>query len=486
MNTDVLIIGAGPTGLVLANWLQRHGTKYRLIDARSGPGQASRAMAVHARTLEFYAQMGFAKSVVDGGIPARVLHLRERTKEVATIQLTDIGEGISPFPFMLCFPQDDHEHLLVRELESAGGRIEWNTELVRVTPDGRATLATGEVVDAHFVVGSDGAHSRVRHCLGVGFGGGTYDQPFYVADVRFDGDFDTAVYANLEAKELAMVFPVRSSGMNRVIGLLPEGVEHVDNLDFEKVRPTAERLIGKRIQDVNWFSSYRVHHRVADRFRVGRCFLAGDAGHVHSPVGGQGMNTGIGDAMNLAWKLAAVIEGTADESILDSYEQERIAFARKLVATTDAVFTRVGQRSGTSAFIRTWLVPTVASFLSKSTQVGRRLIFGTLSQTRINYRESAVSGPHGGDRLPWDGRPWGNTNYDSLAARRFQIHVYGEKQPDIEEVAKELNLPFHCLPPGGDLEEEAYLIRPDGYVALRTESPDEIRDWVKSRKLVFR
>lgn len=484
MKTDVLIVGAGPTGLVLALWLKRHGTSFRIVDARSGPGQASRAMAVQARTLELYAQLGIADEVVAGGIPARVLHLRENEKEVARVEMDGLGAGISPYPFMLTYPQDDHERLLVSKLEALGVTIEWNVELANVTKDALATFANGETCQAQFVVGCDGAHSRVRHALDVGFEGGTYEQKFYVADVKLEGAFEKELYANLEAAELALLLPVRSSGMQRVIGLLPKGMEDVEKPDFEAIRPTAERLIGRKIAAVSWFSSYRVHHRVAERFRVGRCFLAGDAGHVHSPVGGQGMNTGIGDALNLAWKLASVIDGEADESLLDSYEVERIAFARKLVSTTDAVFSRVGQRSGQSSFIRTWLLPAVAPLLQHVSGLARRVLFATISQTRINYRESPLSEGKGGDRLPWDGQAWGNTNYDSLSERRFQIHVYGEAQPEMEAAAAELGLPIRTLPfVGAGLERDhAYLIRPDGYVALVTRSARELRDWATSRK----
>ena len=194
------------------------------------------------------------------------------------------------------------------------------------TPGGEETWAGA------YLCGCDGAHSAVRHGLGVGFPGGTYDQPFYVADAEAEGPWsDRDFTAYVAERTFCLAFPVRERGMFRFIGVVPEALRDRDDLRFDDLRGEVEQVTGTRVTKVNWFSAYRVHHRVADRFRRGRVFLAGDAGHVHSPAGGQGMNTGIGDAVNLAWKLAAVLGGRADAVLLDSYEAERIPFARSLV-----------------------------------------------------------------------------------------------------------------------------------------------------------
>ena len=193
------------------------------------------------------------------------------------------------------------------------------------------------------------------------------------------------------------------------------------------------------VERVHWFSTYRVHHRVADHFRQGRAFLLGDAAHIHSPVGGQGMNTGIGDAVNLAWKLAAVLRGRAAPSLLDSYEPERIAFARRLVATTDRAFTAVTSPGAIARRVRLNIVPLVmpALFALATT---RRFMFRTISQTAVNYRGSSLSEGragtvHGGDRLPWvnaSASGVAEDNFAPLTSLDWQVHVYGDAAPEIQ------------------------------------------------------
>jgi FAD binding domain len=206
------------------------------------------------------------------------------------------------------------------------------------------------------------------------------------------------------------------------------------------------------VKRVNWISTYRVHHRVADHFRKGCAFLLGDAAHIHSPVGGQGMNTGIGDAVNLAWKLAAVLQGRAHASILDSYEPERIAFARRLVATTDRAFTGVTSPGAVARRVRLNIVPLLMRPLFEVAAV-RRIMFRTISQTAVNYRGSSLSegraGPvHGGDRLPWvkvDSSGVDDDNFSPLASLDWQVHVYGDIAPKLQAVCRERKLPLHVF-----------------------------------------
>jgi 2-polyprenyl-6-methoxyphenol hydroxylase-like FAD-dependent oxidoreductase len=228
----VLIVGAGPTGLVLAMSLARRGIPFRLISEAEGPGEHSRAMVVQARTLEFYDQLGFADEIVRQGIPADNAHLREGGengpgREVVSVSFRDLGEGLSPYPFPLAYPQDDHERLLIDKLNEAGSPVEWRSRLTGFTQDAhrvRATVScdgrTGES-EVEYICGCDGAHSCVRETLGIGFPGGTYDQLFYVADVKIAGGFQRDLYINLGAHILTLMFPVRSSGMQRLIGLVP-------------------------------------------------------------------------------------------------------------------------------------------------------------------------------------------------------------------------------------------------------------------------
>ena len=489
-DAQVLIVGAGPTGLALALFLVKAGLKPRLIDKNSGPGQASRAMAVQARTLEFYRQLGFADEVVSKGIPMKAVHLRTGQREAATIQIGDFGAGLSPYPFILSFPQDDHERLLGEHLQAAGVGIEWNTELIDFHDDGVQVCAAlrtqngEEECAAAYLCGCDGAHSAVRRGLPTGFPGGTYAQTFYVADVEATGEAAAGHSFSLciAGTDLCLVLPVRSTGMHRLIGIVPEALRGRDPLSFEDIRPTAEQVAGIEIGAVNWFSTYRVHHRVAEHFRAGRVFLLGDAGHIHSPAGGQGMNTGLGDAVNLAWKLAAVLQEHAAPSLLDTYEPERIGFARSLVATTDKVFeVMTGTGAGHQVFRET-LLPHLAPFVL-GFSAARTAAFRLVSQTRIHYRDSALSDGaagevHGGDRLPWVAFEDSSDNFAPLRSLDWQAHVYGEAGQDLRAAAQSAGLALHefgwtgTAHEAGLLRDALYLVRPDGYVALADTRQD--------------
>jgi hypothetical protein len=231
------------------------------------------------------------------------------------------------------------------------------------------------------------------------------------------------------------------------------------------------------VEQVHWFSTYHVHHRVADQFREGRAFLLGDAAHVHSPVGGQGMNTGIGDAVNLAWKVAAVLTGRADPLLVDTYEPERITFARRLVATTDQAFKAVTSDGPIARHVRLHLVPAVVPPMFRLASV-RRFMFRTISQTTVNYRGSSLSQGqagrvHGGDRLPWVRTESADAdNFTPLTSLDWQVHVYGVAEQTLQAVCAVRELALHVFPwrsemgPAGLQRNAVYLIRPDGYVAV--------------------
>ena len=473
---QVLIAGAGPTGLVLALRLANHGVPIRIVSKAAGPGEASRAMAVQARTLEFYQQLGFGDAVVADGIRIKGAHLREHGHDLAAIAFDEIGRGVSPYPFVLSYPQDDHERFLTARLAERGVTVEWNTALTGFEARGDGVLATldrggTETCEVAYLAGCDGAHSVVREQLGVGFPGGTYDQLFYVADVALEGAPDDELLVQIGDRSLVLALPIRSTGMHRLIGIVPPELGGRRDIGFEDVRPSAEALLGIRAGMPNWFSSYRVHHRVVDHFRRGRVFLAGDAAHLHSPAGGQGMNTGIGDAVNLAWKLGDVLQGRVGAAVLDTYETERIAFARKLVATTDRAFETLVGEGWTSTALRQWVLPGMMPLMANFAAT-RRLLFNTVSQTRIHYRDSALSEGragtvHGGDRLPWTG-----ANYAMLDGRSWRLHCYGEVPEGVAPVAAALGIAVDALPfdkaadAAGFIEGAAYLLRPDGHVAI--------------------
>ncbi|HEY1784294.1 MAG TPA: FAD-dependent monooxygenase [Pirellulales bacterium] len=494
LDVPVLIVGAGPTGLVLALWLTRLGVRVRIIDKTAEAGTTSRALAVQARTLEFYRQLGIAAAVVERGVKIAGVNLWVRGARRARVPLEKIGEGLTPFPFALVFPQDAHERLLIERLDALGVEVERQTELVRFdeqTGGVRAVLrrpdGSEETCQAAYLAGCDGASSTVRESLGIGFPGGTYAGVFYVADVEASGPVtDGELHVDLDEADLLLVFPMKGAGRLRLVG----NVRHEQGrgggeLTFDDVSPRAIEHLKLSIAQVNWFSTYKVHHRVAHRFRTGRAFLLGDAAHIHSPAGGQGMNTGIGDAVNLAWKLAAVLEGEASESLLDSYELERIGFARRLVATTDRGFTLATAQGSTARFVRTRLVPRVLPLLFGLART-RRFLFRTVSQTGVEYRasplsEGAAGGVRGGDRLPWVETGPGADNFAPLTSLAWQLHVYGQPRPGLAEACARLGLAIHAfgwtseMQRGGLVRDACYLIRPDGYVALADRDCDAER-----------
>ena len=345
----VLIVGAGPTGLVLALWLTRLGVRVRIIDETAEPGTTSRALAVQVRTLEFYQQIGLADDLVRRGCQvSSVSFWADGRKRGRPVPFGNMGKGLTPFPYALIFPQDEHENLLVERLAANGVAVERQTKLLsmkqgadRVETRLRLRDGSEETCCASYLAGCDGAHSKVREELGIHFPGGTYEHLFYVADVEASGAaVNGQLHVALDTADFLIAFPLKRDGRARLVGAMRREPERQgEKLSWDDVSKKVIDWMRIGVTKVNWFSTYHVHHRVANQFRNGRTFLLGDAAHIHSPVGGQGMNTGIGDAVNLAWKLAAVLDVRAAESILDSYEPERIGFALRLVATTDRGFT---------------------------------------------------------------------------------------------------------------------------------------------------
>jgi 2-polyprenyl-6-methoxyphenol hydroxylase-like FAD-dependent oxidoreductase len=483
--TPVLIVGAGPTGLVLALWLTKSGVAVRIIDKAAEAGTTSRALAVQGRTLEFYRQLDIAHMVVDAGVKVAAVNLWVRGVRTVRAPLADIGRGLSPFPSPLIYPQDAHEELLIDCLQALGVTVERQTELVSFEQraDGvsavlRRSDGTDEHCDASFLAGCDGARSKVREVLDIGLPGGTYDHMFYVADAQVGGPIaDHELHVDLDNADFLAVFPLKRDGHVRLIGSVnvPVGREQWTPT-FDDISEQVITQMDVGVEEVSWFSTYRVHHRVALSFQRNRAFLLGDAAHIHSPVGGQGMNTGIGDAVNLAWKLAAVVKGEASERLLESYEPERIAFARRLVATTDRLFTLVTATGAVARFVRTRIVPLLVPQIFRLA-IARRFLFRTVSQIGVSYPDSTLSvgsagKVKGGDRLPWVSISDTEDNYNPLRSMAWQAHVYGEPRVSARTTCAEMGVPLHLFAwtnaaEHAGLERSAfYLVRPDGYVAL--------------------
>ncbi|HXS08103.1 MAG TPA: FAD-dependent monooxygenase [Rhizomicrobium sp.] len=511
----VLIVGAGPTGLVLALWLTAMGVNVRIIDKAGQSGTSSRALALHARTLELYRQLDLAEEVVARGHHVSAATLWVAGRKIRRIVPKKTGEDLTPYARLQIFPQDEHERLLIDRLAALGVTVERNVELLDYREEGDevvARLATPngeEEWRGAYLMGADGARSSVRRIMGVGFPGGTYDQVFYVADVEGSGPaMDGELHADIDWTDPLGVFPLRrplgGKGHARLIGTVADR-EGIESLSFADVAGRATRHMQITVERVNWFSVYRVHKRVAEHFRKGRAFLLGDAAHIHSPAGGQGMNTGIGDAVNLAWKIAAVLTGAADARLLDTYEAERIGFARQLLVTTDRMFGFMTSTGKLAEIVRVWLLPYVLPALA-SIRPFREWRFRSVSQIAVNYRGQALSEGGagqvlGGDRLPWVGGGAGDGigdvigdvqgNHAPLAEIGWQVHVYGAADAKIAAWCRDNDVKLHVFAftpahaKAGLKRDALYLTRPDTYIALVSARPSaqELRRYFAEREI---
>jgi 2-polyprenyl-6-methoxyphenol hydroxylase-like FAD-dependent oxidoreductase len=499
MDTDVLVVGAGPTGLMLANQLVRRGVRPLIIDRHAGPSRETRALGVQARTLEIYAQLGIVERALDLGKRATGANMWAQGRRTARIPLGSAGRDLTPYPFVLILGQDDNERIMGDRLRELGVSVAWNTELTdilqepdKVTATLRQPDGTERKVSAAWVAGCDGAHSAVRELSGIEFPGAPYEHVFFVADTEATGTMvadELNVY--LWQDGFHLLFPMRGDDHWRVVGILPPALRNRDDVTFADVIPSLRSEAGASLsfKACTWFSTYRIHHRSAARFRDRRCFLLGDAAHIHSPVGAQGMNTGLQDAYNLAWKLALVIDGQADAALLDSYEEERVPVARRLLNTTDRAFRLIVSDSWLAGLLRTKVIARIAAFAMRREPI-QRFAFRVVSQTGIRYRNSSLAktldgvpdgASRGGDRFPWlrlkfrhDGPV--EDSLQELDDRRFNLIVIG--QPSAVEGALPVGDPLriHAIPsdPVNDAElararipqPSFYLLRPDGHVGL--------------------
>ncbi len=510
---DVLIVGAGPTGLTAANVLARRGVGFRIVDAKDGPTEESRALWVQPRTVEYWDKLGLSGEALAEGQTMTDIHLLIGGKPSGKIAFGGRGEERTPYPFGLVLEQSKSERLLLRGLERVGRRVEWNTELVTLGQhDGAATAVlrrpdgTRETVEAAWVIGADGARSVVRESLGLSLEGETYDDGFFLADVDMEwGKGHEDLYLDLTNDGFLAFFPMWGEGRFRVIGSLTQSLkakhDRREDVSLEDIRPIVEEEsgVGARLTGSRWVTSYRIHRRMASSFREGRVFLAGDAAHIHSPAGGQGMNTGIADGYNLAWKLAAVVRGEARPALLDSYEAERLPAARRVLAVTDRLFALEVTDNALLKKFRTVVMPGLLNLTERSRAVGG-LLFGIISQVRVNYRGSPIVGdgggfgrkaPKPGDRAPYGLFEDGKSLYDILRGTGHHLLRFeglrggtgqGTSQKELSEVLDRYgmsvethrvaaeNRKLHELYGAG--APSAFLIRPDGYVAYRGSPGD--------------
>ena len=396
-DTSVLIVGAGPTGLTLAIELARRGIPFRLIDRDARRAETSRAIGTQARTVEVFRIMGIPEPALQPAVWPRALRFAERDRTLARIPFAS-GPGTGPR--LVVMNESGTERVLEERLAQLGGRIEQSTELTAYRIEGDRVVATlarpdGESrIVARFLVGADGAHSAVRRVAGIGFAGAPYPERFLLADLDIDWDVPhDEGHVWIGNDDLVAVIPLPGERRYRIIAPLAPDHAAREYASEEAIAVAAEALLQqrsgmalKRVGDPVWASAFRIQRRQAERYRVGPVFLAGDAAHVHSPVGGQGMNTGIQDAFNLGWKLALAARELAAPGLLDTYEAERHPIARGVLRGTDLATRLVLARNPLAESIREHVVPAVVSLPPV-----RRRFLAAVSQLDVGYRGSAIS-----------------------------------------------------------------------------------------------
>lgn len=402
--TQVLIVGAGPTGLTMASELSRHGVSCRIVDKAPAPSDKSKALGVQSRTLEVFEDMGVVNEAIAQGIKAHGVNAYAGGDRIIHLSLDELE---SPYPFVLILPQSETERILEKRLEHFGREVERQVKLVSFTQDAEGVTATlqhpdGEQEKFHtpWLIACDGAHSTVRHILNLPFQGVPYEEGFALADVRMHWSLpDDEIHIFLSEEGLLAIFPM-GQGQYRLVANFPKESDAGRREDprlseFQSLVDERAKVAGAVLSDPLWLSNFRVQRRIVSNYRQGRIFLAGDAAHIHSPAGGQGMNTGIQDAYNLAWKLGLVTVGAANPSLLDSYDLERHPVGQNVLEETDLLTRVVSLHHPLAQQLRNYLAPVLLNFEVIQQRISRRL-----TELAVNYRHSPIVGEYRGSLAP--------------------------------------------------------------------------------------
>lgn len=394
---DVLVAGAGPSGLSVAVELRRLGASCALVDEKEGPTpeRESRALAIHAASMEAFHRMGVVGRMRDEGRAAHGFGVYRGDSRILDVRLT-LAPDETRFPFILVLPQGRTERILLDRLEDLGGEVEWGTQLVSFKTDlggVTAELKSGgrtSYVRAKWLIGCDGARSVVRNGLGLEFKGGEYPERFLLADAEVSWKLSVDEVSIVLTPDGALIaIPLLEEGRWRLIDATGRSDATTPDAILARLRELAGPLsgLGGRVGEASWTSSFVIHRRVVDRYRAGRAFVVGDAAHLHSPAGGQGMNTGVQDAANLAWKLAMVLRGESPESILDSYDLERRPVAARVLNSTDRIMRLIAPRNPLARAARDAALAGLGKL-----EVVKRLISREMAELSVSYSHSPIVG----------------------------------------------------------------------------------------------
>ncbi|MEV6235226.1 FAD-dependent oxidoreductase [Lentzea sp. NPDC051838] len=488
---DVLVVGAGPAGLCTALMLAQHGVRVRIVDRKPGPVEQSRAAIVHARTLETLDRLGVAEAAIARGVPITDVAIHSSGKHVGEMPLAGKGEADQTrFPYALALEQFETERILGETLD-----VEWGTEVTNLSDTGSGVeVETGNgVITARWLVGADGASSAIRKFLGQEFEGETYEQSGLLADVTLDVDLGVkGMRLNLTPGGFVGILPLKS-GRYRLFGVVPPYLHsgpQQQTVTHESYAPLDHEVLQRwfddyfkvdaKLDEVVWASMFRFHSRLAAKFRVGNAFLAGDAAHIHNPAGGQGLNLGVGDAVNLAWKLAQVVRGEAPEWLLDTYEEERRPIAQTVLKRTDLGFKLETGNTAIAVWMRTHVATRIVGVVSRLAPI-RRMFFHMFSQLWIGYRGSRAVGRAVGQLKAGVRAPYAPGVLDLTHTPGYHVLLFS-----VPPVRFDGPVTTHVIQPDDVAAFRAYqvdgprlvLIRPDGYVAAVTDSAEAMETFL--------
>ncbi len=484
--TQVVIAGAGPTGLSLAAQLIRYNIDFIILEKNEHTTPLSKAVVVQARSLEIFKELGIVETAIQRGQVTTALNLFYKGKQRAFVDINGLGNGVSEFPFALSLEQSKTETLLAEYVTKHNKQINWQCAFEcfeqnekGVTVFYKDANGTEQKIEADYLVGCDGASSPIRHQMGATFEGDTVPKLFYVADVILKSTIinKNELFIFLIKKGFIIFFPMEGKGHYRVIGILPDVTDVEHHFEFEEIRKFVVEQVSVPLEfeKLTWFSTYKVHSRKANDFMKGRAFICGDAAHIHTPAGGQGMNTGIQDAYNLAWKLAACLKGDAGAPLLDTYNSERTQNARHLLQTTDRMFDVMTGANAILNFFRLSFFPVFARIITNSVFAKKR-IFPLVSQTGIAYPDSAltiasaIGKIKAGDRMPYFIFKDKSSSYDHLQDPSFKLLFFSRTQnlPTLKETKIKFSAQhFKEIPENSFGKEDNFfvLLRPDNHVS---------------------